>query len=201
MLLLFFIYNSFLVFGVNLFVSDYEFTSRIASFNNAILSVIGSSLYLTHIIDTSIFQYFIIYNAVYICTDIGLYITKKVSNNDILEMLIHHVFFLLGGYCSYYMYLDPIFCAYGMMSEASTIFLNMRWFGNKKYIKKSHIYLLLFWITFLLFRIINMIYITYTILISTYYKYFILVFPFVILNSIWFYKLTIKLFISKPRLL
>jgi hypothetical protein len=201
MLLLIFIYNIFLVFGLNLFFSDYEFTSRVASFSNAVISMLGGSLYIMNMIDINIFQYFIIYNAVYTSTDIVLYVTNKVSNNDILEMMIHHVFFLIGGYCSYNLYIEPIYYAYGMMSETSTVFLNTRWFGHHKYIPDSTIYTTLFWISFLIFRIINMIYISYSILNSSYNYYFVLVFPFVILNSIWFYKLTIKLFMGKSRLL
>ena len=194
MLLLIFIYNSFLVFGLNIFYNDYEFTSRVASFSNAIVSVIGGGFYILNMININLFQYFIIYNAVYTSTDIVLYITNKVSNNDILEMMVHHVFFLIAGYCSYNLYLKPIYYSYGMMSETSTIFLNIRWFGHNKYIKDSTIYTTLFWVSFLIFRIINMIYVSYSILTSSYNYYFVLVFPFVILNSIWFYKLTNKFF-------
>ena len=201
MIYLFLIYNILLVFGLNLFFLDYEFTSRVASFSNAIISVLGGSLYINKMIDINIFQYFIIYNAIYIGIDILLYISKKISNNNILEMIIHHSLFIIGGYCCYYLYLDPVFYAYGIMSEASTIFLNKRWFGKHNYIKDSKLYTLLFWLTFLIFRIINMIYISYYILNSIYYRYFALVFPFIILNSRWFYKLNVILFRSNPRLL
>jgi len=187
MILLFLIYNSFLIFGINY---NYECTCRISSISHATISLIGSILFIKNLISYSIFQYIINYNIVYISTDIYLYITNKISNKDINEMMIHHICFLIASYVSY---LDPYCYSLGIMSEGSTIFLNTRWFAiNGYYFKNIELHTKLFWVFFLIFRIINITYLTYILYNHTYYYYTLLVIPFLGLNYTWFYYLTIK---------
>jgi len=189
------IYNSFLVFGIHkLFLYNYECTSRIASLSHAWISLIGSILFINNLIDYYIFEYVIHYNIIYISTDIYLYLTQKVSNKDIVEMMIHHIFFLIASYISY---INPYYYAYGIMSEGSTIFLNKRWFSiNNYFLNYSKYYEIMFWITFLLFRIINFTYLAFNILNSELYYCIIILLPFLILNYTWFYKLTKNLFLK-----
>jgi len=188
-MLLFLLFNSFLVFGLK-YHYDYEFTCRLASICHAIVSLIGSILFITNVISYDIFHYLINYNVVYISTDIYLYLTNKISNKDIKEMMIHHSCFLL---CSYLSYLHPYCYALGIMSEGSTIFLNTRWFAiNKYYFTNIGLHTKLFWVCFLIFRIINITYLTYILYHHTYYYYTLLVLPFLVLNYTWFYYLTMK---------
>jgi hypothetical protein len=195
-MILFLLLNSFLVFGINtLFNYDYEFTSRIASICHAIVSLIGSILFITNFIPYPIFQYIINYNIVYISTDIYLYITGKVSNKDIKEMMVHHICFLIGCYIAP---LEPYYYALGIMSEGSTIFLNTRWFAiNKYYFKNIELHTKIFWLCFLIFRILNITYLTYILYHHTYYYYTLLVLPFLCLNYTWFYYLTMNVLKNK----
>ena len=67
MLLFLLLFNSFLVFGLKYqYDYDYEFTCRVASICHAIVSLIGSVLFITNILSYSLFQYIISYNVVYI---------------------------------------------------------------------------------------------------------------------------------------
>jgi len=187
MLLLLLLFNSFIVFGLNY---DYEFTCRVSSICHAIVCLIGSVLFLNNFISYGIFQYIINYNIVYISTDIYLYLTNKISNKDIKEMMIHHSCFLIASFVSY---LDPYCYALGIMSEGSTIFLNIRWFAiNKYYFTNIDLHTKLFWICFLIFRIINITYLTYILYYHIYYYLVLLVIPFLGLNYTWFYYLTMK---------
>jgi hypothetical protein len=199
----YFLFNIYLVFGLpKLYKIDYECSSRISSLFHACICLVASLLFLNnYLIDNLRFE-IIKYNVVYLITDIYLYLTKRVSNKDLYEMLIHHTFFILGCYS---VYLNPInytiFYSLGLMTEGSTIFLNTRWFSIKKYyFRKIEIHTLLLWISFLTFRIINMMYILYLIIINNYYYILFVALPFFILNSVWFYHLTLiskKLIINK----
>lgn len=187
MLLLLLLFNSFLVFGLDY---NYEFTCRIASISHAIVSLIGSVLFITNILSYNVFQYVIEYNVVYISTDIYLYVTNKISNKDIKEMMLHHICFLIGSFISH---LDPYCYALGIMSEGSTIFLNTRWFAiNNYYFKHIDLHTKIFWVCFLIFRIINITYLTYILYNHTYNYVTLLVLPFLGLNYTWFYFLTLK---------
>ena len=145
-------------------------------------------------IDYIQFHEVIKYNVVYISTDIFLYLNKMINTKDIKEMMVHHICFLIGSYISY---INPVFYAYGIMSEGSTIFLNTRWFAiNGYYFKNIDLHTLLLWITFLIFRIINITNLMYLMINSINYNYIILLLPFICLNYIWFYYLSLKAFIS-----
>jgi len=199
----YFLFNIYLVFGLpKLYNIDYECSSRISSMMHAIICLIVSLLFINnYLIDNLQFE-IIKYNIAYLITDIYLYLTKRVSNKDLYEMLIHHTFFILGCYS---VYLNPVnyilIYSHGIMTEASTIFLNTRWFSIKKYyFRNIKMHSILLWISFLIFRIINMAYIIYLITINNYYYLMFLTLPFFILNSVWFYHLTLiskKLIINK----
>ena len=190
-MLLLILFNSFLVFCLNY---EYEFTCRLSSFVHAIFSFCGSILFLMNLMNYDTFQLLIDYNIVYITTDIYLYISNKISNKDIKEMMVHHVCFLIGSYVAY---LDPYCYALGIMSEGSTIFLNMRWFAiHNYYFRNIDLFNNIFWAFFLIFRIFNITYLVYLLSNHTYYYYTLLVLPFLGLNYIWFYYLTKKIFFN-----
>ena len=121
-MILYLIFNSLIVFGLNTYY-DIELTCRISSLVNAIISTCGSILFLSNLISYNDFNEIVKYNVVYIITDIYLYIAKLINTKDIKEMMVHHICFLI---CSYISYINPVFYAYGIMSEGSTIFLNIR---------------------------------------------------------------------------
>ena len=190
----YFLFNIYLVFGCpKLYNIDYELSSRISSLFHASICLIASLLFINnYLIDNLRFEV-IKYNVVYLTTDIYLYLTKRVSNKDLYEMLIHHIFFMLGCYS---VYLNPenytLIYSLGLMTEGSTIFLNIRWFSIKKYyFRNIEINTILLWSSFLIFRIINMMYVLYLIIINIYNYILFVALPFFILNSVWFYHLTL----------
>jgi hypothetical protein len=190
-MLLYLIFNSLIVFGLNKLVNiDIELTCRISSLIHSVVSLFGSLFFLGNIIDYNQFQEIIKYNVVYISTDVYLYLNKNINTSDKMEMMVHHICFLIGSYMSY---INPGFYAYGIMSEGSTIFLNTRWFAiNGYYFKNIDLHTILLWISFLIFRIINMTNLVYLMITGIYYKYSILLLPFICLNYVWFYYLTLK---------
>jgi hypothetical protein len=198
-MILYLIFNSFIVFGLNKYYNlDIELTCRISSLIHACISLFGSLFFLGNIIDYSQFQEVINYNIVYISTDIYIYINEMININDIKEIMVHHICFLIGTYISY---INPVFYAYGIMSEGSTIFFNIRWCAiNGYYFKNIDLHTILLWITFLIFRIINITNLGYLMINSIYYKYSILVLPFICLNYIWFYYLSLKALISIKKI-
>ena len=106
--------------------------------------------------------------------------------------MVHHICFLIGAFSSH---INPTFYAYGIMSEGSTIFLNIRWFAiNNYYFNNINLYTQLLWITFFGFRILNMTHLAFVIYNSVHYYYTLLVLPFISLNYIWFYYLSLKTF-------
>ena len=188
----FFILNNGIVFKLkNINNCNYEYSCRVASLVHSVISFIGSILYLNSYINLNYFNEIVKYNSIYILTDIFLYITKIISNKYIVEMMIHHIFFLIAGYLSY---LNPTFYAYGIISEGSTIFLNLRWFAIQyKNQQKIKLYNKCFGISFFFFRIINITCLCYNMYNSSLYKYTIISIPFLILNYYWFYLLSLKI--------
>lgn len=188
---LYLICNIFIVFGLNKYY-DIELTCRIASLVNALISTCGSILFLSNLISYNSFNEIVKCNIIYITTDIYIYLAKLINTKDIKEMMVHHICFLIGAFISYK---NPVFYAYGIMSECSTIFLNIRWFAiNGYYFKNIDLYTHLLWVTFLGFRIINITNLAFLIYNSVHYYYTILVLPFITLNYIWFYNLSLRAF-------
>jgi hypothetical protein len=189
-MIIYFIFNNLIVFGLNKYY-DIELTCRISSLANALISTFGSILFLSNLISYNDFNEVVKYNVAYIITDIYLYLVKLIDTRDINEMMVHHICFLIGSYISYK---NPVFYAYGIMSEGSTVFLNTRWFSiNNYYFTNIDLHTQFLWITFLGFRIINITNLAFLMYNSIHYKYTILVLPFIILNYVWFYYLSLKL--------
>ena len=186
------LFNTIIVFVPTIIYDlDFEHTSRFASFAHSIVCLIGSILFLLNVLTIDIFRHIVVYNIIYILTDIFLYLTQRVSNKDIKEMLMHHVCFLIATTGSTQ---QPIFYAYAIMSEGSSIFLNTRWFSiHNYYFENIRLHTLLFAITFFVFRIINMTYLLFLLKNSNYYYFIIPAMPIVLLNYIWFYNLSKKL--------
>lgn len=195
------IYNYLLVFGIrDLYNINYETTSRIASLSHSIVSTLLSSLFIFNIIDYNILVVGVWYNVIYITMDIYLYISNKISNKDKIEMLLHHIVFLIA---SYYSSLNPYFYSKGILTETSTIFLNISWLLKKYKIKNiPQLYInktinfsyILVWITFFVFRIINMDILMYEMYYSQYTRFSILPVPFIILNKYWFFLINKKIY-------
>ena len=188
------LFNTIIVFGPTIIYDlDFEHTSRFASLIHSIISLISSVLFLLNGLSIDIFRHIVVYNIIYILTDIFLYLTNRISNKDIKEMIIHHVCFLIASLGSLYIW-NFEYYSYAIMSEGSTIFLNTKWFAiNNIYFKNVRLHRLLFAISFFIFRIINMTYLMYILGNSIYYYFIIPQMPIVILNYIWFYNLYKKL--------
>jgi hypothetical protein len=186
------LFNTLCVFGLNyVYKYDYEFTCRVASLFHSLGSTIGSILFINNIVSYGLFREVIYYNLVFILTDTYLYLTNKISNIGIVEMMFHHLLFIIAIYVSDS---KPYFYALGLLCEGSTIFLNTRWFAiNGYYFKNINFHTLIFWISFLIFRIFNITYLTYTIYQNKDYNYLIIISLFLILNYRWFYLLSLKL--------
>ena len=197
-MILYIIFNNLIVFGLNKYY-DIELTCRISSLVNALISTVGSILFLANLISYTSFNEVVKYNVVYITTDIYLYIEQLIDTKDIKEMMVHHICFLIGSFISH---INPVFYAYGIISEGSTIFLNTRWFAiNNYYFTNIDLHTQLLWITFLVFRIINMTHLGFLMYNSDCYHYTFLVLPFITLNYIWFYYLTLRTFTSIKKII
>ena len=106
-MILYLIFNSFIVFGLNKYYNlDIELTCRISSLIHSCISLVGSIIFLGNMIDYIQFHEVIKYNVVYILTDIFLYLNKMINTKDIKEMMVHHICFLIGSYISY---INPVF--------------------------------------------------------------------------------------------
>ena len=80
--MIFFVLNTFLVFELNeKFNFTYEHTCRIASIVHALFCIAGSTLYLTERITLEQVDPIINYNAIYITTDLILYLTNAIKDN------------------------------------------------------------------------------------------------------------------------
>lgn len=186
-------YNNFITFGLKYILNEtYEVTSRISSLSHSIISSIMAILYIVNIIDYSILSYCVIYNILYLLTDIYLYLSNKICGHNKIEHIVHHIIFIITACISN---INPYFYCRGIITEFSTIFLNLSWFAYKKKFNINNIvlYTKLLWISFLVFRIINLNVVFYEIYYSDYYMYSIFPVPFIILNTYWFYLITKKI--------
>jgi len=192
-LLLIIAYNNFLTFGLKHILNEsYEVTCRISSLSHATVSTIVPLLYFCNIVGDNIVGYCALYNIVYTLSDIYLFQTNKISSDGKAENIIHHICFIISSCISYK---DPYFYCRGILTEASTIFLNLSWFSYKNKFTPQYLvlYTKLLWVSFLVFRIININILVYEIYNSRFKIYSLLGFPFIILNTYWFYLLTNKL--------
>ena len=187
---LIFLFDYIQVYSLNkLYELPFESTSRISSLSHAIITTIMSVLFIVGTIDYDLLKYCAIYNIIHCISDMNLYITNKISRHDMKEYMVHHIIFIIVSFLSYE---NPYIYSRGILSETSTILLNIYWFLKKKNNRFSNYILILFWLSFLIFRIINVNVLVYN--NSKNIIYFIISLPVTILNNYWFYKLTLKMY-------
>ena len=192
------LFDYLLVFGTKKkFSISYEESCRIGSITHAFICTTMSALFLIGSIDYSLYKYSAIYNIIHCVNDLYLFSTKRISNNEIIEYFIHHILFI---YCALASYINPYIFAKGILTEGSTVLLNIYWFSKNNKYKHTNKILGLFWLSFLIFRIINLNLITYEIYNSEYSSYIIIIIPFLILNKIWFYKISSKIYREYKKL-
>ena len=194
----FLVLNTFIVFELNnKFNFTYEHTCRIASIIHALFCLIGSVLYLTDTITYEQVDPIINYNGIYITTDLLLYLTNSIKDKHKNVMLFHHILFMIAIYISRN---SPRFYFTALLSETSNIFLNTRWFAiNTDLLSNVYAHTFMLWLTFLIFRVINLSYLITQIYQSEHYHYSIILAPFIILNYIWFSILTKIVFVKKIK--
>jgi len=196
--MIFFVLNTFLVFELNeKFNFTYEHTCRIASIVHALFCIAGSTLYLTDRLTLEQVDPIINYNAIYITTDLMLYLTNSIKDKYKNVMIFHHILFMIAIYISRN---EPRFYFTALLSETSNIFLNTRWFAiNTNMINNVYAHTFMLWLTFLIFRVINLSYLSIQIYQSEFYYYSFILAPFIVLNYVWFAILTKILFVKKIK--
>ena len=194
----FLVLNTFIVFELNnKFNFTYEHTCRIASIIHALFCLIGSVLYLTDTITYEQVDPIINYNGIYITTDLLLYLTNSIKDKHKNVMLFHHILFMIAIYISRN---SPRFYFTALLSETSNIFLNTRWFAiNTNLLGNIYAHTFMLWLTFLIFRVINLSYLSIQIYNSEFYYYSFILAPFIVLNYTWFAILTKILFVKKIK--
>ena len=194
----FFVLNTFLVFELNeKFNFTYEHTCRIASIVHALFCIAGSTLYLTERVTLEQVDPIINYNAIYITTDLILYLTNSIKDKHKNVMIFHHILFMVAIYISR---IEPRFYFTALLCETSNIFLNTRWFAiNTNMLNNVYAHTFMLWLTFLIFRVINLSYLITQIYQSEHYRYSFVLAPFIVLNYVWFGILTKILFLKKIK--
>lgn len=186
MIFSYFLFNLFLYFY--LFENSVK-TIRFVSLIHAILSSAGGILYLNNLISQETQQNIVNYSKGYIILDLLVYTLSRKLRHEIKITYFHHTLFFIGTqlYNSY-----PEIYSYAILSEISTIPLNLR-FIYKDNLKAKNIYSIIFYITFFIFRIINILYIQIYLLEKQYLIQLLMTILY-ILNLYWFYLINIKLF-------
>ena len=186
MIFSYFLFNLFLYFY--LFENSVK-TIRFVSLIHAILSSAGGILYLNNLISQETQQNIVNYSKGYIILDLLVYTLSRKLRHEIKITYFHHTLFFIGTqlYNSH-----PEIYSYAILSEISTIPLNLR-FIYKDNLKAKNIYSIIFYITFFIFRIINILYIQIYLLEKQYLIQLLMTILY-ILNLYWFYLINIKLF-------
>ena len=161
---------------------------RINSLIHALLSSLGGILYLNKNISLETQYYIIKYSRAYIIYDIYMFSVKKELFNEKYETYLHHgLFFMATLFYNTY----PNLYSNTILTEISTIPLNLQYlYKHNKDLKIK--FSLLFYITFLIFRILHCNYVFYK-LEYTDIKLLGTCSLFSILNMYWFYSMTRKL--------
>ena len=196
--MIFFVLNTFLVFELNeKFNFTYEHTCRIASIVHALFCIAGSTLYLTDRLTLEQVDPIINYNAIYITTDLMLYLTNSIKDKYKNVMIFHHILFMIAICVSKK---GPSFYFLGLLSETSSIFLNTRWFAiNTNILDNVYAHTFMLWLTFLIFRVVNLSYLVTQMYQSELYYYSYILIPFTLLNYCWFGIITKILFVKKIK--
>jgi hypothetical protein len=152
------------------------------------ISGMGGLLYLLNYISKDT-QYSVVkYSMGYIFYDLTIYTLFKELKYERNITFFHHTLFLIGIYLYYK---NPYLYSRLIITEFSTIPLNLRWIAKfNKNKKLKEIYSILFYISFFILRIVNCTYMFFSMKFD-----FILCLMgiFLILNYYWFYLMNLKL--------
>ena len=185
---LFNVFINFIVFHSFNIKNDINYPIKKNSLIHAFIASLGGSLYLTNLISFRIQELVVYYSLGYIIYDVLIYTLYKEIKDERNITYFHHSLFLIG---ILYYYQEPKIYSTLILSEISTVPLNLRWLkkqeGNDKWTK---IYSYLFYISFFVFRVVNCTNILYQ-LTNLKKKYLISIFSG--LNYYWFYLMTKKL--------
>jgi hypothetical protein len=186
--ILFNVFINFIVFDRLNTKKDINYPVKKNSLIHAFIASLGGSLYLTNLISFHTQELVVYYSLGYIIYDVLIYTLYKEIKDERSITYFHHSLFLIG---ILYYYQEPKIYSTLILSEISTIPLNLRWLkkqeGNVKWTK---IYSYLFYISFFVFRVVNCSRILY---IITDLKKKYLITTFSGLNYYWFYLMTKKL--------
>jgi hypothetical protein len=192
--ILFNVFINFIVFHRLNTKNDINYPVKKNSLIHAFIASLGGSLYLTNLISFQTHTLVVYYSLGYIIYDIIIYTLYKEIKVERSITYFHHSLFLIG---ILYYYQEPKIYSTLILSEISTIPLNLRWLkkqeGNVKWTK---IYSYLFYISFFVFRVVNCSRILY---IITDLKKKCLISIFSGLNYYWFYLMTKKLIKSLSK--
>ena len=171
---------------------DVEYSIKYNSIIHAILSSLGGFLYLYDFISFENQKYIVYYSLGYIIFDLYSYTFKKELKYERMITYFHHLLFYLG--IKYYEP-DPILYSRLILSEISTIPLNLMWISKyKKKIKYAKFFSINFYILFFVFRVVNCSSLLYNMFwYSNDHLKFYLLSVFSSLNYYWFYLMTKKL--------
>ena len=180
---------NFLLFNlINKKYTDINYAIKYISLLHCIISSLGGVLYLNDFITFDSHQYIVNYSLGYIIYDCIIYTLYNEIKEEQLITYFHHSLFFIGIY--YYPY-QPFIYSNLILSELSTIPLNIRWIYSKQNnIVVKNICSYIFYISFFIFRILNCSYILYSLKKNIYYY---LISIFTVLNYYWFYLMTKKL--------
>ena len=147
-------------------------------------------LYLLNLISTETQGFIVNYSAGYVINDLYLYTWKKELSSEKYETYLHHGLFFIGvlNYDKY-----PNLYSNLILTEISTIPLNLRYIYNKN--KNLKIYFsLIFYVLFFILRIVNINYILLNMLLADKFSNYIIfsMFIFSTLNGYWFFLMTKK---------
>lgn len=166
-------------FNVNI-----TYTSRVISTLHSILAVVGSSLYLwTGNDDILALLYG---NSIGYC----LYDMKNVIAEKSTAMIIHHIVFMVGIIFYGYKYVREV--SLFLLTEISTVFLNIAWYLHKtgqRNTRRYKITAISLLTSYFLFRIVLVSFIVYRIYILRCISCVPVVLTLLALNVVWFYKL------------
>ena len=192
--ILFNVFINFIVFDRLNTKKDINYPVKKNSLIHAFIASLGGSLYLTNLISFDTQELVVYYSLGYIIYDVLIYTLYKEIKDERNITYFHHSLFLIG---ILYYYQEPKIYSTLILSEISTVPLNLRWLkkqeGNVKWTK---IYSYLFYISFFVFRVVNCTNILYQ-LINLKKKCLISIFSG--LNYYWFYLMTKKLIKSLSK--
>ena len=185
---LFNVFINFIVFYSFNTKNDINYPVKKNSLVHASISSLGGILYLTNLISFHAQELVVYYSLGYIIYDVIIYTLYKEIKGERNITYFHHSLFLIG---ILYYYQEPKIYSTLILSEISTIPLNLRWLKKKEgNVKWTKIYSYLFYISFFIFRVVNCSRILY---IITDLKKKYLITTFSGLNYYWFYLMTKKL--------